>query len=69
MLDFGRDIRNANDPLVKQALEAAGHIGTAFEPMSARSLFDKRRKRDSAVDKTLPFFGVTPAPAEVQRGR
>lgn len=66
---FDKEIRNHRHPPMKQAIEAAEHIGTAFEPMAARNIFNKPRPggpRPTLPNQILPFVGVTPAPAHIQ---
>lgn len=60
---FGRHIRDANDPLVKQMISMAEHVGEAAEPMAVRPMFaPDKKKQETTTEKLLPFIGITAAP-------
>jgi hypothetical protein len=64
---YGTQIRNPDDPLTQQALDELRHLGTAFVPFSARGFAKERERGTSTVKSLLPFVGITPAPAYVNK--
>ena len=63
--DFqGQEIRNPNDPLVKQVLEEAQFVASQFEPISMRNVASEQGPSGQA----LTALGVTPAPRRVTQG-
>lgn len=62
---FGRDIRNADDPLVKQMMEEAKFAGEAFLPMGVRNLQVSMAAGQTKGEEAANFVGVTRAPAWV----
>lgn len=59
---YGTEIRNADDPLVKQALQVAGHVGEAMLPFSVRGMQRERKLGGSVAQQVGNFVGFTPAP-------
>lgn len=64
---YGDQIRNPNDPLVKQLEQAAKFTAKQFTPIGVSNLQEQRRRLQSPTSQLLPFIGVTPAPREVVR--
>ena len=62
---FGRDIRNADDPLVKQMLAEAKFAGEAFLPIGVRNLQVSMAAGQTKAEEAANFVGVTRAPAWV----
>ena len=61
---YGNEIKNEDDPLVKQVQEEAKYLATQFVPFSMRQ--NKANKSDARM-KALAFVGITSAPADVDR--
>lgn len=64
---YSNEIRNADDPLVKQGLDLLQHVGKTFTPYSFRGYQQSVKRGTSTTMTVLPFFGVTPAPGSVNR--
>jgi hypothetical protein len=60
---FGRDIRNADDPIVKQMLDEAKFAGDQFLPMGVRNLQTSMAAGQTKSEEAANFVGVTRAPA------
>jgi hypothetical protein len=64
---YGVKIRNSTDPIVKQVMDIAEHIGQSAEPFSLRN-YNQLAKRGEGLGKTLlPVVGITPAPASINQ--
>jgi hypothetical protein len=64
---YGTEIRNPDDPLVRQALDTLKFIGTSAEPFAIRNI-QKEQERGATLAKTaLPLVGVVPAPADINK--
>lgn len=65
---YGDEIRNPNDPVVKQAAQEAAYIAKQVTPFSYRNMQESSQRGDqSATTKIGNWFGVTPAPRAVVR--
>jgi hypothetical protein len=62
---YGNEIRNVDDPLVEQMLDAVKHVGKGFEPFGIRNL--ERNPAASTRSKVEQFVGITRAPAALER--
>jgi hypothetical protein len=60
---FGRDIRNADDPLVKQMMDEAKYFASAYTPIVGRNIGTASAAGESKGEQAAAFFGVTRAPA------
>lgn len=63
---YGDQIRNSNDPVVKQAQAVAAHILEAYKPMTLKPPAGKRQPPESPRDQGLKFIGITKAPKYIQ---
>lgn len=64
---YGKEIRNQDDPLVQQMLDSAKHVAKAAEPFGVRNLEQAQEAGQPTAQKVLPFIGITPAPAALER--
>ena len=62
---FGRDIRNADDPLVKQVTDEAMYFAKSYEPIGVRQYFISTQAKQTPGERAANFVGVTKAPAWV----
>lgn len=62
---YGTQIRNPDDPIVKQAQDEAKFVGLGFQPFSFRNT--KQRVGDTPETKTEGVFGLLPAAKELTR--
>lgn len=62
---YGRDIRNADDPLIKQMQEEAAFFVKSYEPIGIRQFAISSAAKQSAGEQAANFLGVTRAPAWV----
>lgn len=62
---FGREIRHADDPIVKQMSDEAKHFAENFLPMGIKNLGTSIASGQSNAEKAANFVGVTRAPAWV----
>lgn len=60
---YGTEIRNLDDPAMKQVLDEVKFMGSQFEPFGFRNL--GRDTRTSLGSKVEPFIGITPAPYDI----
>src|SRR3569833_2276039 len=60
---FGREIRHAGDPLVKQALETAKFFIENMAPIGVRQFQQAHTAGTSTAEQVASFVGVTRAPA------
>lgn len=61
---YGQEIRNPNDPLVKQVMEEVGYWGKSMLPISARNAY----KAQGAKGALIQVLGASPAPREIAKG-
>lgn len=66
---YGTEIRNPDDPAVKQAAQEMEYIGKQFMPLSASGALQKRQSGASMSQQAQSFVGIMPAPADVDRTR
>lgn len=65
---YGDEIRNPQDPAVKQIAQEAGYIADQLTPFSFRNMMEGSKRGDqSKVTKFGNWFGITPAPREKVR--
>lgn len=65
---YGVKIRNEDDPTITQARDLALHALKGFEPFSSRGIRKEMKLEGSLNTKSLlPFVGITPAPADVNK--
>lgn len=62
---YGRDIRNADDPIVKQMQEQAAYMVKQFTPISLRE--GQPGKERTTGEKAAQLIGITKAPAYISR--
>ena len=60
---FGRDIRNSDDPFVKQMQDELEFAGKQFEPISVRQYQESTAARQTPAERAEAFVGMTRAPA------
>lgn len=61
---FGDEIRNPDDPAVKQMMQEAEFIGRQFMPFSLTNMQEESRRGADAATKFGAWFGITPAKRE-----
>jgi hypothetical protein len=65
---YGTELRNPDDPLVKQAQDLFAHAAKSAVPFTVRSFAQRRADQDTTTTNAVEsFFGITPAPASVTR--
>jgi len=62
---YGTEIRNQDDPFMKQAWDATKHLAVGFEPFGIKNMRTMQARGDTGVKPFMSFFGVTPAPRSV----
>jgi hypothetical protein len=62
---FGRDIRNSDDPLVKQMQDEAKFFIKSYEPIGIRQFTQSTAAKQTTGERAANFVGVTRAPAWV----
>lgn len=62
---YSNEIRNPDDPWVKQAEQVAEYIAKGFLPYAAQNAKQQRNAGAGPVATALPFVGVTPAPGDI----
>ena len=60
---FGRDIRNSDDPLVKQMMDESKYFAKTYEPIGIRQAIQAKVSGQSPGEAASAFIGVTRAPA------
>lgn len=66
---YGDEIRNPDDPVVKQLLQEAHYVGTSFVPFGFRNMAEQAKRANIGPTTTLGnWFGITPAKREDVRG-
>ena len=63
----GDEIRNPDDPIVKQLAQEAEFIAAQFKPMGIQNAQDARSRGQPLAEQAAAFIGVTPAPRSVTR--
>jgi hypothetical protein len=66
---YGTEIRNADDPLVQQVGETLAFAGKQFLPFSVTGAMKRKESGASLGQQAQPFFGILPAPGDVDRTR
>jgi hypothetical protein len=64
---FGTEIRNANDPVVKQIIDEGKFWIKQFKPFTATSAEKIAAQGGGTVEQAQNFFGITPAPSSITR--
>ncbi len=64
---YEHQIRNPDDPAVKQVQDLATYIGKQFVPFSIRNIQEQGKRQQSTAVKAGAVFGLTPAPKEEVR--
>lgn len=60
---YGTQIRNPDDPMVKQMIDELKYVGEQFVPFSLRGMQKERENPNATTtDKLLPLLGVNRAP-------
>jgi len=60
---FDRDIRNADDPIVKQMLDEAKFAATSLAPIGVKQFQQSSAAKTPPLEQAANFVGVTRAPA------
>jgi hypothetical protein len=60
---FGRDIRNSDDPLVKQMMDEVKYFASEYEPIGVQQFMKAKRSGQTKGEMAAAFVGVTQAPA------
>ena len=63
---YGNQIRNADDPVVKQGLDLVKHLGANTLPISVRDAYQSE-KEGQGTKAIAPFFGFTHAPGYITK--
>ena len=64
---WGTEVYNANDPVVKIALDLAQHVGKGFVPYAASNLLREKGRGASPAMQAAPFVGITAAPSYIDQ--
>ncbi len=65
---YGDEIRNRQDPVVKQLQQMAEYIGKQVEPLSLRNIEESKARGDQSLGTAISNeVGITPAPRAVVR--
>jgi hypothetical protein len=64
---YGVEIRNSDDPIVKQVMDEFAFIGKQFQPFSFRNLQQRKEAGGSVAQQVQSFFGITPAPRYIDQ--
>jgi hypothetical protein len=64
---YGTEIRNSDDPIVKQAFALLKYVGTSGEPFSSRGIRRNLALEEPTWKAVMPFVGVVPAPQSVNQ--
>lgn len=62
---YGTEIRHPGDNPAKQVFDTVFHTAKAFTPFWMRGVAKERERGGSALAQVGPFFGVMPAPADM----
>jgi hypothetical protein len=58
---YGYEIKNSEDPLVKQIGQELEYVAKQFVPFSVKNLQQRKKAGDSGVEQFQSFVGITPA--------
>lgn len=64
---YGTKIHNPDDPWSVQAAQIAKYLVGGFKPYAVQNQEHVAKAGGNAIDRALPFVGITPAPADVSR--
>ena len=64
---YGTEIRNADDPLMKQAIDELKFIGKQSMPFSFSGSKQAKKMGASGLGQAAPFVGIMPAPKYIDR--
>lgn len=64
---YGTKIRNEDDPLVQQVADELKFVGKQFNPFAVQGLMRLRSEGATPAKQALPFIGVMPAPASINK--
>lgn len=64
---YGTEIRNADDPIIKQAMDLAKFAGKQFVPFGVQGYAKMTERDESTTKKLAPFIGITPAPSYIDQ--
>jgi hypothetical protein len=64
---YGQEIRNSDDPLIQQMLDATKHVVGAAEPFGIRNLEKETKLGAPTAQRVQQFVGITPAPAALEK--
>jgi N12 class adenine-specific DNA methylase len=64
---YGNAIRNVDDPLIQQMLEAGKHVALAAEPFGIRTLEKETNLKAPIAQRIQQFVGITPAPSSIEK--
>ena len=65
---YGDEIRNADDPAMKQIAQEVAYVAKEFEPFALRNMQEQSgRAETTTATKLGNWFGIKPAPREVIR--
>ncbi len=62
---YGTEIRHPGDNPAKQIFDTVFHTAKAFTPFWMRGVAKERERGGSVMAQVAPFFGVMPAPADM----
>lgn len=63
---YGTQIRNEDDPYIRQLIDVAKNAGKDTTPFAIQGLMKQRERGGSITKQILPFIGLTPAPASLE---
>jgi hypothetical protein len=64
---YGTKIRNEDDPLVVQAMDAVKHLGATMTPFAIRGAIKQSGLGAGPAETIAPFIGITPAPRAINQ--
>ena len=64
---YGKEIYHKDDDAGKKAIDIMSYLAQQFVPFSVRGSKYNADLGGSFLSKALPFFGITPAPADVNK--
>ena len=59
---YGNQIRNPDDPIIKQVGQEAAFIAKQFIPFSVRGAMQQKQRGEGMKTQAASFFGINPAP-------
>ena len=60
---YGTKIWNEDDPISQEAKDVFSYLGQQFTPFGIRNA--QKNESPNTIDKVLPFFGIVPAPYDL----